>query len=346
MSMARDSAMAPTQQTTVEMTYREAVRTAMADEMREDSRVILFGEDIAEPGGPFKTAEGLLAEFGPQRVMSTPISEAGFVGAALGMAVAGMRPIAEIMFADFLPSAGDALVNELPKFRLMSGGQTGVPVTIRAIGGATGRFGTQHSATAESWFQQMPGLLVVTASSPAAAYGLLRTSIRLDDPVLFLEHKGMYNRKGPVHRGSDALPTVGRAEVLLPGDDVTIVATLLMVERSLKAAEMLAASGIRAEIIDLRWVTPMDVDTVGASVSRTGRLLVVEEQVHPGGWGATLISMLAQDGVRWRAKPRALSIPNVPTSFSPPLEDAALPTSERIETAVREMMRSEESEPR
>jgi pyruvate dehydrogenase E1 component beta subunit len=321
-----------------EMTYREAIRAALEDELRADSSVIFMGEDIGGAGGSFKTSEGLLEQFGPTRVIDTPISENGFVGAALGMAVTGMRPVVEIMFADFLPSAGDAMVNELPKFRFMSGGQTTVPLTVRAIGGATGRFGTQHSATGESWFMQMPGLLVVTASSPAAAYGLLRTAIRSDDPVLFLEHKGMYGRKGPVDRAA-ALPPVGRAEIVRAGADVTIVATLLMVPRALEAVETLAREGIDAEVIDLRWITPLDLDTVRASVLRTDRLVIAEEQLHAGGWGASLISLLAQEGLPENSIPRAISMPNAPIAYSPPLEDAAVPSAERIAEAARAVVR-------
>ena len=320
-----------------EMTYREAVRAALADELGADERVIFMGEDIGGAGGSFKTSEGLLDQFGPARVIDTPISENGFVGAALGMAVTGMRPVVEIMFADFLPSAGDAMINELPKFRFMSGGQTDVPLTIRAIGGATGHFGTQHSATGESWFMQMPGLLVVTASSPASAYGLLRAAVRRDDPVLFLEHKGMYTQKGPVDRAAP-LPPVGKAAVVRPGRDVTVVATLLMVPRALEAARILADEGIEAEVIDLRWITPLDVDTVRDSLYRTDRLVVVEEQVHPGGWGASLISLLAQEGLPENSMPRAVSLPNMPLAFSQPLEDAAVPSVERIAAALRDVV--------
>jgi pyruvate dehydrogenase E1 component beta subunit len=321
-----------------EMTYREAVRAALADELRADPSVVFMGEDIGGAGGSFKTSEGLLEEFGPTRVIDTPISENGFVGAALGMAVTGMRPVVEIMFADFLPSAGDAMVNELPKFRFMSGGQTAVPLTVRAIGGATGHFGTQHSATGESWFMQFPGLLVATVSSPASAYGVLRTAIRSDDPVLLIEHKGMYNHKGQVDRNAP-LPPIGRAAIVRPGTDVTIVATLLMVPRALEAAEMLAAEGIDAEVIDLRWITPLDLATVRESVSRTDRLVVVEEQVHLGGWGATLISLLTQEGLPENTMPRAVSLPNYPLAFSPPLEDAAVPSAERIAAAARAAVR-------
>ncbi len=324
--------------TATEMTYREAIRAALADELRTDPRVVFMGEDIAGAGGSFKTSEGLLEEFGPNRIIDTPISENGFVGAALGMAVTGMRPVVEIMFADFLPSAGDAMINELPKFRFMSGGQAEVPLTVRAIGGATGHFGTQHSATGESWFMQFPGLLVATVSSPASAYGVLRTAIRANDPVLLLEHKGMYNHKGLVDRNAP-LPAVGKAEIVRSGTDVTIVATLLMVPRALEAAEKLAAEGIDAEVIDLRWITPLDIDTIRESVSRTDRLLVVEEQVHLGGWGATLISMLAQEGLPENTMPKALSLPNFPLAFSPPLEEAALPSVAGIADAARAVVR-------
>jgi acetoin:2,6-dichlorophenolindophenol oxidoreductase subunit beta len=320
-----------------EMTYRQAIRAALADELRSDNHVILLGEDIAAAGGTFKTTEGLLDEFGPERVIDTPISENGFVGAALGMAVTGMRPVVEIMFADFLLSASDAIVNEIAKFRFMSGGQTETPVTIRAIGGATGYFGTQHSATGESWYLQTPGLKVVAASSPSAAYGLLRTAIRLNDPVIFLEHKGMYTQKGLVDR-TQPLPQVGRAGIVRHGSDVTIVATLLMVPRALRAAEALAAEGIEAEVIDLRWVTPLDREGIANSVSRTGRLVIVEEQVHAGGWGATLISLLVQQGLPRNTRPCAVSLPDAPLAFSPVLEDAAVPDAERIAAAVRALI--------
>lgn len=319
---------------TTVLTYREAITAALVDEMSADPDVLLLGEDVATEGGVFKTSPGLVERFGPQRVMNTPISENGFVGVALGMSLMGLRPVVEIMFADFLPMAGDAIVNQLPKYRFMSGGQCAVPVTIRAISGATGRFGTQHSATGESWFMSLPGLRVVTASSPGSAYELLRAAIRDDNPVIFHEHKGLYGRKGEVRRG--AIAEVGQAAVLRDGRDVTIVATLLMVERALKAAEALAGEGIEVEVIDLRWVRPMDVTGVRASVERTGRLVVAEEQVHHGGWGASLISELTMGGLRWRATPIAVSLPyDLPIPYSPPLEDAVLPSPDRIADAVR-----------
>lgn len=318
----------------VELTYRQAIAAALDDEMGADSSVLLMGEDVGAAGGVFKTNEGLIEKYGPERVINTPISENGFVGVALGMAVSGLRPVVEIMFSDFLPSAGDAIVNELPKFRFMSGGQTSVPVTVRSIGGGTGRFGTQHSATGESWYIGLPGLRVVTAGSPGAAYELLRAAIRHDNPVLFFEHKGLYGRKGPVRRG--AVAPFGRAEVVRSGSDVTIAATLLMVERSLSAAAALAEEGIDAEVIDLRWLSPLDLDTVRASVERTERLVVAEEQVHAGGWGATLISRLVGEGVSFASPPRAVSLPDdVLIPYSPALEDAIIPTAERIAEAAR-----------
>ena len=321
----------------VELTYREAINAALDEELAADERVLLLGEDVASGGGVFKTNEGLPEKYGRERIRNTPICENGFLGVALGMAVTGMRPVVEIMFSDFLPTAGDAIVNELPKFRFMSGGQTAVPVTVRSIAGATGRFGTQHSATGESWYMALPGLRVAVAGSPQAAYSLLRTAIRLDDPVLFFEHKGLYGRKGPVQRGQ--LAEVGKAEVARAGTDVTIVATLMMVQRALAAADALAQEGIEAEVIDLRWLNPLDLESVTASVGRTGRLLVVEEQPHPAGWGATIISRLSQAGVQLEAPPRAVSLPDhLPIAYSPPLEDEILPSPERISDAVRAVL--------
>jgi pyruvate dehydrogenase E1 component beta subunit len=317
----------------LELTYRQAIAAALDDEMAADPSVLLMGEDVGAAGGVFKTNEGLIEKYGPERVLNTPISENGFVGVALGMAVSGLRPVVEIMFSDFLPSAGDAIVNELPKFRFMSGGQTSVPVTVRSIGGGTGRFGTQHSATGESWYIGLPGLRVVTAASPGAAYELLRAAIRHDNPVLFYEHKGLYGRKGPVRRG--ALAPFGQAMLVRRGSDVTIAATLLMVERSLAAAAALAEQGVEAEVIDLRWLNPLDLATVRRSVERTGRLVVAEEQVHAGGWGATLISRLVGGGAPFAAPPRTVSLPDdVPIAYSPALEDAIIPTAERIAQAA------------
>jgi len=301
--------------------------------MAADDAVLLLGEDVASDGGVFKTNIGLADKYGLERVRTTPICENGFMGVALGMSLVGLRPIVEIMFADFLPTAGDMIVNQLPKYRYMSGGQTAVPVTVRVVCGATGRFGTQHSATAESWYMHLPGLRVVTASSPGSAYELLRAAIDDNNPVLFHEHKGLYARKGLVRRG--AVAEVGKAAVLREGSDITIVATLLMVERALAAAEELAKAGIEAEVIDLRWTRPLDLETVSKSVGSTGRLLIVEEQVHAAGWGATLISELSIAGTTWKRPPQRLSLPDdLPIPYTPPLEDAVLPTAEAIVAAA------------
>ena len=317
-----------------ELTYRDAINAALDDAMAQDDAVLLMGEDVGSDGGVFKTNAGLIEKYGPERVRTTPICENGFLGVALGMSLVGLRPVVEIMFADFLPTAGDAIVNQLPKYRYMSGGQTTVPVTVRAIGGATGRFGTQHSATGESWFMHLPGLRVVTASSPGSAYSLLRAAIADPNPVLFYEHKGLYGRKGPVRR--DEIAELGKAAIVRPGGDVSIVATLLMVERALAAADQLAAEGIEAEVIDLRWLRPLDLPAVRTSVDKTGRLVVVEEQVHAAGWGATVVSELTIGGVRWASTPRRLSLPDdLPIPYTPTLEDQVLPSIEGIVDAAR-----------
>jgi pyruvate dehydrogenase E1 component beta subunit len=322
----------------VELLYREAIRSALEHELREDPTVLLMGEDVATAGGVFKTNEGLPEEFGPERIVNTPICENGFLGVALGMALTGMRPVVEIMFSDFLPTAADAIVNELPKYRFMSGGQCSVPVTVRSVGGATGRFGTQHSATGESWYIGLPGLKVATAGTPASAYGVLRAAIRDDDPVLFFEHKGLYTRKGPVTLGDGGLLPVGKAGVLHEGTDVTVLATLLMADRALQAAAALDEESISAEVVELRWLRPLDLDTVIASVEKTGRLLVVEEQVHAGGWGATVISELTMRGVPM-ARLEALSLPNdMLVPYTPTLEDAILPSVETIAARVRALL--------
>ncbi len=322
-----------------ELTYREAINAALHDAMAADDTVLLMGEDVGADGGVFKTNAGLVETFGVERVRTTPICENGFLGVALGMSLVGLRPIVEIMFADFLPTGGDAIVNQLPKYRYMSGGQTAVPVTIRSISGGTGRFGTQHSATGESWFMHLPGMRVVTASTPGSAYSLLRAAVQDNNPTLFYEHKGLYGRKGPVQRGEIA--ELGKAAVLREGGDVTIVATLLMVERALAAAEALATDGIEAEVIDLRWLRPLDLPTVRASVDKTRRLVIAEEQVHAAGWGATVVSQLTIDGVDWATAPRRVSLPDdLPIPYTPPLEDEVIPSAERIAAAARASIRA------
>jgi pyruvate dehydrogenase E1 component beta subunit len=333
MSTQVDVAAAPVAAEAVEITYREAINAALHDAFAEDDATVLLGEDVGSDGGVFKTNADLRETYG-ERVLDTPICENGFTGVALGMAIMGLRPVVEFMFADFMPTAGDAIVNQLPKYRFMSGGQFAVPVTLRVISGAGGRFGTQHSATGESWFMAQPGLRVAVAGTPAGAYELLRAAIRADDPVIIHEHKLLYGRKGPVVRGSVA--EVGRASIERPGRDVTIVASLLMVGRALEAAQTLAAEGIDAEVIDLRWVRPLDMATIGASVARTRRLALAEEQWHEAGWGATIISRLTQAGAILASPPAVVSMPDdVLVPYSPPLEDAVVPSVDRIVEAVR-----------
>jgi pyruvate/2-oxoglutarate/acetoin dehydrogenase E1 component len=317
----------------VMMSYREAVNAAMDDALAEDPAVVFLGEDIANEGGVFKTNAGL-AEKHPGRVINTPICENGFTGVALGMAVVGMRPIVEFMFADFMPTAGDAIVNELPKYRFMSGGELSVPVALRVISGAGGRFGTQHSASGESWFMSQPGLRVAAAGTPAAAYELIRAAIRSNDPVIVHEHKLLYLNQGLVDRG--AVAEIGRASVEREGSDVTIVATMLMTHRAQQAADILKEEGISVEVIDLRWIHPLDLDTVADSVEKTGRLVVAEEQWHDAGWGASLISRLTMAGTSMSNAPRAVSLPDdVLIPYAPPLEDQVLPSAERIADEVR-----------
>jgi pyruvate/2-oxoglutarate/acetoin dehydrogenase E1 component len=327
------------QTTTQELTYREAIRLALLHEMENDPRVLLMGEDVGEAGGPFKTDEGLLAQFGPTRVIDTPIAENGFLGVAIGLAITGFRPVVEIMFADFLLTAADALVNEAAKFRFLAGGRFEVPLTVRAIGGATGRFGAQHSQTTESWYIGVPGLRVVAAGTPADAYGMLRSAIRDPNPVLFYEHKGLLVRKGPVTVGTDGLIPLGKARIARKGSDATVLASLLMVDRSMKAAEVLAAEGIEIEVIDLRSLAPIDLETISESVKRTGRLLTVEEQHRPGGWGAEVISALAEQGQAFAQPPRRLTLPDFPMPYSPVLEDAVVPSTDAIAQAVRTLAR-------
>jgi pyruvate dehydrogenase E1 component beta subunit len=338
MSTHLEAAAAPADAATVELSYREAVCAALEHELQDDPTVLLMGEDVGSAGGVYKTSDGLIEKFGAERIRNTPICENGFVGVALGMAATGLRPVVEIMFSDFLPTAGDAIVNEVPKFRFMSGGQCIVPLTVRAVGGATGRFGTQHSATGESWYMGLPGLKVATAGSPASVYGLLRAAIRDDDPVLLFEHKALYGRKGPVRLGEEGVLPVGQAGIVREGSDITVLATLLMADRATQAADLLAQEGVSVEVIELRWLRPLDYDSIVASVAKTGRLLVVEEQVHAAGWGATVISELTMRGVAM-ARPAALSMADdVLVPYTPSLEDEVVPSVDAIAASVRESL--------
>ena len=323
-----------------EMTYREAVCKALADELRADEDVIFFGEDVAAAGGVFKVTPGLLEEFGPNRVRDTPISEQVIIGAALGSAITGLRPVAELMFADFIPVAMDQIVNQVAKYRYMSGGQFVIPLTIRAAQGGGNGFGTQHSQCAESWLMNAPGIKVVSPGTPTDAYGLLRGAIRESNPVFVLEHKGLYNISEDVPDNTGPME-LGQAIVRREGKDITIVAIQLMMHRSLEVAENLAKEGIDVEVIDLRSMVPLDKETILNSIAKTGRLVVVEESPHSAGWGGDIVSLAADEGIYWLDAPvKRVNMGEVLIPSSAPLEDASLPNVDRITKAVREVMQA------
>ncbi|ADB50370.1 alpha-ketoacid dehydrogenase subunit beta [Conexibacter woesei] len=316
------------------VTYREATVRALGDALAEDDTVFLLGEDVAAAGGVFKLTEGLHERFGDRRVLDTPISEQAIVGAAVGAAAQGLRPVAEIMFADFAAVCFDQIVNQLAKFRYMTGGQVTMPVTIRLINGAGGGFGAQHSQAVENWFLNVAGLKLVTPSTPADAYALLRAAIADPDPVLVFEHKSLFNVRGELDEATAV--GIGDADVVSEGSDVTVVATQLMRHRAEQAAVELAADGVGVELIDLRSLAPMDVPTVAASVAKTNRLVVVQEAAPSGSWGASLISQLMRDDFEsLDAAPTLVACDDVPIAYAGPLEDAHLPSATRIADAVR-----------
>jgi pyruvate/2-oxoglutarate/acetoin dehydrogenase E1 component len=316
--------------------FREAIVTALDEELAADESVVFFGEDVAGPGGVFKATPGLREKHG-DRVFDTPISELALAGAAFGSAVTGLRPVIEIMFGDFMPLAMDSLVNQAAKYWFVSNEQQSVPLVVRSAIGAGGRFGAIHSQTPVPWFLGVPGLKIACPSTPHDARGLLRASIRDDNPVLFFEHKRLYSTKGEV---GDNPVELGSAAVVREGDDLTIAAAMVGVHVALEAAEQLAGEGIEAEVIDLRTLRPLDHATVAASLERTGRLLVVEEGPRTGGWSATVAAELAQRSLHdiddiWRITTADLPIP-----FSPGLEDAFLPAAEPLADSVRSRLLS------
>ena len=322
-----------------EATYREAVSAALAEELDRDQDVVLVGEDIGAAGGVFKATEGLQARFGSERVKDAPISEQAIIGCAMGSAMTGLRPVAEIMFADFAGVCFDQLANQLAKHRYMTGGQVRLPVTVRfATGGSIG-FGAQHSQPAENWFLNVPGLKICVPSSPADAYGLLKAAIRDDNPVLVFEHKGLYARKGFVPSFEEVSP-IGRAEIRRTGADVTVVAAQLMCERALEGAERLAADGIDAEVIDLRTLAPLDTETVATSLGKTNRLVCVQECSFRGSWGATLIASLVTEAFDlFDSPPLVIGGDETPIPYSRPLEEAWVPSIERIVDSIKDALR-------
>ena len=277
----------------VATTYREAVIAALADELAHDDDVIVLGEDVGSAGGVFKATVGLQERYGPERVRDTPISEQAIIGAAIGAALGGMRPVAEIMFADFAGVCYDQIANQLAKYRYMTGGQASPAVTIRFGNGGTLGYGAQHSQTVENWFLPHSGLKIAVPSTPADAYALLRAAIRDEDPALVFEQKALYGMRGELDRGAPAPDGYGRARVVRAGGDVTVVATQVMLHRSLEAAERLAGE-VEVEVIDPRMLVPFDLERVLESVAKTGRLLCVQEGTLPGSWASTLVAQVAE----------------------------------------------------
>jgi pyruvate/2-oxoglutarate/acetoin dehydrogenase E1 component len=320
------------------MTYRDAVAEGLAREMRRDPAVVCLGEDIGAAGGVFKTTVGLLDEFGPDRVRDTPISEQAIVGMAMGAAMTGIRPVAEIMFSDFLACCWDYLANEIPKMRYMTGGQVTVPLVVRTANGGGLGFGAQHSQAVENWALAVPGLKIVAPSTPADVVGLLASAVRSDDPVVFFEHKGLFASRGEAAPEGHVVP-LGEAAIARPGTDITVVALAATVPIALAAAEELTAGGVSAEVIDLRCLVPLDMATVLASVGRTSRLLIVEENPYQGGWGGTVASIVADEGFELLdAPPRRVAAECVPLPFADALEDEVIPTTAKVTAALRALL--------
>ncbi|HEX2728517.1 MAG TPA: alpha-ketoacid dehydrogenase subunit beta [Rubrobacteraceae bacterium] len=324
-----------------EITYRDAVREAMVHSMREDEGVFLMGEDVGVYGGAFGVSRGMVEEFGTDRVVDTPISEAGYVGLCVGAALMGMRPIAEIQFSDFITHCMDQLVNQAAKLRYMFGGEAEVPLVVRTPGGAGTGAAAQHSQSLEAWFVHVPGLKVVMPSSPYDAKGLLLSAMDDPNPVIFYEHKLLYNRKGEVPEEPYRIP-LGEANVSREGEDVTIVAAGLVHRFALEAAEALSDEGVEAEVVDLRTLSPMDHGAVARSVEKTGRLVVVEEDVKTAGWGAEVVSRIVE-GESFYSLDRAparVAGADVPIPYNKNLEAHVRPSPEKVVDAVRSLLDS------
>ena len=317
-----------------ELTYLEAIRAGLVEEMRQDKSVYIFGEDVAL-GGPFGVTQGIADKFGAHRVVNTPISEGTVMGLAIGAALAGLRPVVEIMFIDFITLAMDQLINHAAKLHYMSGGQLKVPLTVRVQCGISGTMGAHHSQSLEAWLAHVPGLKVVMPANPADAKGLLQSAIRDDNPVVFVEHRGLYWTKAETPTRTPAVP-IGKAAILRAGDQLTIVALSSMVAPALAVAKELAQEGISTEVIDPRSITPLDVDTIVDSVKKTGRLIVAHEAVEQGGIGAEIASRIQQEAFYYLDSPiMRVAAPFAPIPASPALEAAFLSGKERILEAAR-----------
>jgi pyruvate/2-oxoglutarate/acetoin dehydrogenase E1 component len=324
-----------------ELTYREAVARGIAQEMARDPDVIFFGEDVAKPGGVFKATVGLIDQFGPKRVRDCPISEQAILGAAMGAAMTGLKPIAEIMFSDFIAVCFDYIANEFPKSRYMSNGQLKCPLVVRTGNGAGSRFGAQHSQSVENWCMMIPGLKVVAPSNPRDVIGLMAAAVRDPDPVIFFEHKTLYAVKGEVPDG-EIVDTLGSASIARPGRDATILALAMMVPRAIAAAEKLKAEhGIDCEVVDVRSLVPLDMRTILGSLTRTHRLFTVEENPRLCGWGAEIVSIAVEEGFyELDGPPIRITTPHVPLPAADTLEDMILPTPQRIAETVRRSLGS------
>jgi acetoin:2,6-dichlorophenolindophenol oxidoreductase subunit beta len=327
----RTATTAPLQ--TADVEFRDAIRQALDEELERDERVIFYGEDVAVAGGVFAVTPGLHKKYGPRRVFDTPISELAITGAAYGAAITGLRPVVEIMFGDFLALSMDSLINQATKYWFLSGGRQSVPLVIRSVVGAGGRFGAIHSQMPVSWLMGIPGLKIVAPSTPSDARLLLKAAIRDENPVVFFEHKRLYSIKGELEDGEPE--RLGRARVVREGRDVTLVTAMKGVYDCLAAAEQLAAAGREAEVVDLRTIRPIDLDTILASVAKTNRIAVVEEGPLTGGWAGEVLALVTEHGLgdlddAWR-----IATSDSPIPYSPPLEDAFLPGADRI---VREVL--------
>jgi pyruvate dehydrogenase E1 component beta subunit len=321
------------------LTYREALREALREEMLRDASVFLLGEDIGRCwGGAFKVTDGLAEEFGDERVWDTPISESAIIGASVGAAITGMRPVAEIMFGDLTALAMDQIANQAAKIRYMFGGQTACPMVIRTPFGAGVNIGSHHSQSLEAWFMHVPGLYVAVPSTPYDAKGLLKTAVRGTNPVLFCEHKLLYPIESDVPQEEYTVP-FGKADVKREGADATVVATLYMVHMALRAAELLEREGISVEVVDPRTLTPLDRQTIMRSVKKTGRVVIVSEDCKTAGVGAEIAASVAEEAVDYLDAPiKRLAEPDTPIPFSPPLEQSVIPNEKTIINAVKEVM--------
>jgi pyruvate/2-oxoglutarate/acetoin dehydrogenase E1 component len=326
------------QEETETLTIREAIRQAMREELASDDEVFLIGEDVGKFGGVFDVTDGLVEEFGEMRVRDTPISEAGFVGAGIGSAATGMRPIVEVMFSDFIGVACEQVINQMAKMRYMFGGKTEMPITIRTTEGGGMGAASQHSGTMHTWFAHFPGLKAVAPGTPAAAKGLLKSSIRSDDPVFFFENKAIYEQEGDVPTSDEFTIPLGEASIEREGDDVSVLATQRLVGESLSVADDLDGE-VSVEVIDLRSLYPLDTDAIVESLQKTGRLVVADESPLSYGVGSEVVSRAVEHGFySLDAPPQRVAVPDTHIPFSPSLENEVLPDSDDVRTAIEEIV--------